>query len=100
MSPLCLLCSEDSESRQHFVSGCTVLHQVRRPYIAKLKRILTEAQFLSATTTHESFTSLMLDADALMLGLGSSQRALVELLSRELLYSLHLKRSQLLAAKH
>lgn len=101
VSPLCPLCKQAPETREHFIVTCTCLKDIRSPYLTKIRDIFGCSSSIDhILRTPELCIHLLLDSShpcvSQRLELSDRQTVLLELRSRELIYALHLKRVRLL----
>ena len=100
INPTCLLCREGEENREHFLSTCTALHEKRTPYIEKLWTILSpdDTNMLDDT---QKLTELILDPSKGHISQtreSYAQMYQLEAVGRDLIYTLHCQRANLLRA--
>ena len=95
VSQECLLCSEGSEDRQHFIVNCPALRERRTPYIAKLSSILEGElggpKSIEYLADGGVVTQLLLDPTRYTLS--KETQAEIENLGRNMLYALHCSRA-------
>ena len=97
VSQECLLCSEGSEDRQHFIHivNCPALRERRKPYIAKLSSILEGEldgpKSMEYLADGGVVTQLLLDPTRYTLA--KETQAEIENLNRNMLYALHCSRA-------
>ena len=103
-SDLCLLCNEEKEDTQHFLTQCCALDNERRKHLSVLKSYMSKniSEIAYSTIIDKNLlTQLLLDSSSgsIMkhLRLKEQHHRDIENISRTLCYSLHTKRSATLS---
>ena len=101
VNPMCPLCKQAPETREHFIVTCKCLKDIRSPYLTKIRDIFGCSSSIDhILQTPELCIQLLLDSSqpcvSQCLEFSDKQTVLLELRSRELIYALHLKRVRLL----
>ena len=102
-----MLCGAGAETRTHFIAGCSRLEPIRVKYIEQLITILSRKNPLNVISEvlldQYKLVELILDCSfAVVRGLLQLDESMVldiENLSRNLCYSLHQKRSEILGLR-
>ena len=106
INPICVLCEDEAETREHFIAKCTAYEDIRKKAEEKLKLVLensTSLQIRSILDNAGKFTQLILDCTH---GTIVKEKPLryeiekVERLSREYLEKIHYRRCRLLSLKY
>ena len=94
VSDTCLLCGEGTEDRRHFLVVCPSLTMAREPYLSHIRRMMDiDTDELCQTLidcTHTSLTDIVQLCDINQL----------ETLARDLIFSIHVRRGQILATHY
>ena len=101
---MCPLCSAASEDRLHFLTARASLAQIRQPYVAKIEEKLLEQNTIacvsSVTGDMALLVQLVIDCTSRVivqrLKITNSVSCDIEVISRELCFTLHLKRCSIL----
>ena len=105
VSPTCQLCDKTPETREHFLTSCESLKNIRTVYINKIKSLFEHSSCDNNTLLDDpaSCTQLLLDASHRdihnSLHQNSDQTRQLELYSRELIFKIHLERTKILSVK-
>lgn len=102
VSPICLLCKANPETRAHFLVTCQSLHKYRTVFFNKIKAVFNHSsEIYDILRSPNLCIHLLLDSSHptidRILQQNAQQTTLIELYSRELIYKLHLERTRLLA---
>ena len=103
----CLLCGVGAETRTHFIAGCSRLEHIRVKFIEQLITILNRKNPLNVISEvlldQDKLVELILDCSfTVVRGLLQLDERMVldiENISRNLCYSLHQKRSEILGLR-
>ncbi len=90
----CNLCKDGDETTPHFLLECKALEAERTKH---LSRMITLAESLGLSTTHDSLMKLILTPRVM---LGTSDVEILERMSRDLIFALHNKRCSLLGGEN
>ena len=105
VSPICQLCNKHPETREHFLTSCESLINIRTLYINKIRSLLEHSSSNINILLDDpvSCTQLLLDSSHPdihnILQLNSDQIRQLELYSRELIFKIHLERTKILTIK-
>jgi hypothetical protein len=97
----CPLCSLEPEDYHHFILRCPALKEERDKYMAELGQVHSiehqEDKWRYVCSNDEHLLQVILDASSLKWLIGECLPQKIEPISRRLIYSLHIKRSNLIA---
>jgi hypothetical protein len=96
ISPICLLCCEGPENREHFIVTCQSLQRTRGPYINSIGSLLEQAGMSNWREIRSSpvlLTHLVLDCSHPRLHIQAEVQLQVERETRRLCYALHSERA-------
>jgi hypothetical protein len=97
VNPNCLLCHAEPETRMHCLILCPALESARRPTLSQLRSILAHINF---DFNSENLLQIILDCTHSSLPAEITENlhisSLVENLSRELIFKIHIERGKLL----
>jgi hypothetical protein len=98
VSPVCLMCSSQPETREHFLLVCSALAITRNPFLIKLDNLLMSVQ--NVTMVDRNITlQLILDPWHHSLPEWTKIKTLqesIEKIARDMIYELHIKRCMLI----
>ena len=100
VSPICQLCNKHPETREHFLTSCESLKNIRTLYINKIRSLLdhSSSNINILLDDPANCTQLLLDSSHPdidnILQLNSDQISQLELYSRELIFKIHLERTK------
>ncbi len=105
VDPTCLLCQEEPETREHFISTCKALSAYRTRYSGEIHDILSEEMGYEEAgrimNSKEMFVQLIMDCSSHIITSSAplSRNAIsgIEQLSQRLVFALHLARKSMLA---
>ncbi len=103
VDPLCRMCSEGPETREHFIASCTSTQQYKTKYKEKIGNILKQYPDVDPDATLANprlFTHVVLDCthpDVYTTRLRDEDISSLESLSREYIMRIHLARCRQLA---
>ena len=103
VSPTCQLCNKNPETREHFITVCESLKNIRLVYLNKIRSLFehSSVKINSLLADSARCTQLLLDSSHPdinnILQPDSSETEFLELYSRELLFKLHLERTKILS---
>ena len=95
VDPTCRLCSVAPETRQHFISECSVCERERQEFLDKLRNNpILSGKVKDYMQTPEFLTQLVLDASMVLdpRDIHSEVLDILELQSREYVYKIHQRR--------
>ena len=105
VSPVCQLCNKHPETREHFLTSCESLKNIRTLYINKVRSLLehSSSNINILLDDPASCTQLLLETSHPdinnILQLNSDQIRQLELYSRELIFKIHLERTKIVTIK-
>ena len=90
----CLLCKEKEETMEHFILGCRCLETVRNPVLHELVTKLKECDIDFWQLNETNKIQLFLDSTTIgkTRKITSASAQLVEILTRRLIFQLHITR--------
>ena len=93
ISPVCLMCNEGPENREHFLIKCRELAVTRIPYLRELESVLEQAEWLRIKGSRQLLAQLVIDCTHPKLDIAVGQRTVVEDVARRLCFALHSERA-------
>ncbi len=105
VDPVCLLCREEPETREHFIGSCKALSAYRARFASEIHDVLCEEVGYEETRrimdSKEHFVQLIMDCSSDLVTCNSviTRSAIrgIEQLSQRLIHSMHLARKSMLA---
>ena len=103
VSPICQLCNKDPETREHFLTCCESLQNIRSVYHSKIRSLFEPSsdKINSLLDDPARCTQLLLDSSHSdiknTLQPNSTQISELELYSREFIFKIHVKRTKILS---
>ena len=103
VSPICQLCNKDPETREHFLTCCESLQNIRSVYHSKIRSLFEPSsdKINSLLDDPARCTQLLLDSShpdiKNTLQPNSTQISELELYSREFIFKIHVKRTKILS---
>jgi hypothetical protein len=91
---LCLLCSKDKETIEHFILDCERLEEVKKPILQEIEEILNDKETSWKCLPQDTKIQLLLDKTSVIskLNLDPASVANREYCSRRLMFQLHMLR--------
>ena len=103
VSPICQLCNKDPETREHFLTCCECLQNIRSVYHSKIRSLFEPSsdKINNLLDDPARCTQLLLDSShpdiKNTLQPNSTQISELELYSREFIFKIHVKRTKILS---
>jgi hypothetical protein len=91
---LCLLCSKDKETIEHFILDCERLEEVKKPILQEIEEILNDKETSWKCLPQDTKIQLLLDITPVIskLNLDPASVANIEYCSRRHMFQLHMLR--------
>jgi hypothetical protein len=103
MTNICKLCGTEVENRCHFLLKCPTLMDIRIPHLDKLLHTLTGST-TRGDISDNALIQALLDQDhrccGITKGISPQQRALVEAISRDMIFMMYKQRLKILEQRH